>query len=160
MLAAGLIVCLMLVFVLSAEQTKRPEPTSEDIIARIEAALGDEYRKQSMTELVQTFTYKDMTNHNNQFYQHVLKTTFYEGNPAEVTGLYTAAFRVLFDIESMECCKEMKIHEWDAAIYRNDQVAYLCWTFSPEVSCALEYNPDLLADADMIRIVESIEKAD
>lgn len=49
----------------------------------------------------------------------------------------------------------MKIRDWDAALYKNDDVAYLCWTYSPEVTYVLEYNPYLIEDSEIIKMAES-----
>lgn len=53
------------------------------MLGRIEAALGDEYKKQSMTELVATIQYGD--NDGNTINYYILKTTCYE---AEHGGHY------------------------------------------------------------------------
>lgn len=57
------------------------------MISRIEEALSDEYKKQSMTKLAATLIYKDKTNKENKIYYHILKTTFYESDPAKIVGL-------------------------------------------------------------------------
>lgn len=86
------------------------------MISKIEAALGDEYKKQSMTELAATLTYRDTTSEENRIYYRILKTTFYEGNPDEDTGFYTEALDVLFSVKLMDSCEKMKIQNWDASL--------------------------------------------
>ena len=54
----------------------------------------------------------------------------------------------------------MKIQDWDAALYKKDDVAFLCWTYSPEVSYVLEYNPNLIDDSEIIKMAESAELAE
>lgn len=154
-LMSVLVICLVIVFGVSAYRNANTDPDPEEMISKIEAALGDEYKKQSMTELAATLTYGDTTNEENKIYYRILKTTFYEGNPDEVTGLHTEAFGVLFPVELMESCEKMKIQNWDAALYKNGDVAYLCWTYSPEVSYVLEYNPNLIDDPEIIKMAES-----
>ena len=120
---------------------------------RIEAALGDEYKKQTETIVAATVTYADKDE--NEILYYCLKTTYYEADPLEVTGLDVNALRLLFEPELARSCEEMKINEWCAALYRFDKLSYLCWTCSPETSCVLEYDPDVVADADIIKMAES-----
>ena len=51
----------------------------------------------------------------------------------------------------------MKIQDWDAALYKKGESAYLCWTYSPEVTYVLEYNPEQLDDSEIIKMAESAE---
>ena len=51
----------------------------------------------------------------------------------------------------------MKIQEWDGALYKKGQSAYLCWTYSPEISYVLEYNPDLMEDSEILKMAQSAE---
>lgn len=44
---------------------------------------------------------------------------------------------------------------WDAAIFDKGGLSYLCWTYSPEVSYILEYNPSVIADEEIIKMAES-----
>lgn len=108
-----------------------------------------------MTELAATLTNGDTTSEENKIYYRILKTTFYERNPDEVTGLHTEALGVLFPVELMDSCEKMKIQNWDAALYKKGDVAYLCWTYLPEVSYVLEYNSNLTDDSEIIRMAES-----
>ncbi len=124
-----------------------------DFGGRIEAALGDEYKKQTETIVAATVTYADKDE--NEILYYCLKTTYYEADPSEVTGLDVNALCVLFDPELARSCEEMKINEWSAALYRFDELSYLCWTCTPETSCVLEYDPDVVADEEIIKMAES-----
>lgn len=157
LLISGLVIYLAVIFGVSTCKHANAEPSPEEMISKIEAALGDGYEKQSKTELAATLTYGDTTDKENKLYYHTLKTTFYEGDPAEVTGLHTEALGVLFPVELMDSCEKMKIQDWYAALYKKDDVAYLCWTYSPEVSYVLEYNPNLIDDLEIIKIAESVK---
>ena len=90
--------------------------------------------------------------------KHILKTTFYEGDPAEITGLHTEALGVLFPVDSMDSCEEMMIQDWYGALYKKDDTAYLCWTYSPEVTYVLEYTPSKIDDSEIIKMAESAEE--
>ena len=88
---------------------------------------------------------------------HILKTTYYEADPNDVTGLNVDALGVLFNPETAVSCETMKIQEWDAALYKTKEHCYLCWTYSPEVSYVLEYNPEAVSDDEIIMMAESAE---
>lgn len=61
-----------------------------------EEVLGEDVKKVSKTELAATLTYGDQNDEDNNIYYRILKTTFYEGDPTEITGLHTEALGVLF----------------------------------------------------------------
>lgn len=66
-----------------------------------EEVLGEDVKKVSKTELAVTLTYGDQNDKDNNIYYRILKTTFYEGDPAEITGLHTEALGALFPVDSM-----------------------------------------------------------
>lgn len=138
---------------------KDNEDTPRDMANRIEAAiknvLGDDIKKQTETVVAGTIKYGDKEG--NEINYHILKTTYYEADPSEVTGLNVNALGVLFNPESANNCKEMKIKDWDAALYEFDELSYLCWTDTPEVSYVLEYNPDVIPDEEILKMAESAE---
>ena len=96
----------------------------------------------------------------NNIYYRILKTTFYEGDPEEITGLHTEALGVLFPVDSMDSCEEMMIQDWPGALYKKDDTAFLCWTYSPEVTYVLEYTPSKIDDSEIIKMAESAELVD
>lgn len=130
------------------------ETIPEEMIECIETALGPECKKQSMTEVIATLVYGDGTEDHKINY-HILKTTYYEADSADVTGLHVDAFRVLFDPDAANSCQEMKIQDWNAALFETNGHSYLCWTYSPEVSYVLEYDPDAIADEEIIKMAQS-----
>ena len=131
---------------------------SERFEQAAEEVLGEDVKKISKTELAATLTYGDKTDEDNNIYYHILKTTFYEGDPAEITGLHTEALGVLFPVDSMDSCEEMMIQDWPGALYKKDDTAFLCWTYSPEVTYVLEYTPSKLDDSEIIKMAESAEE--
>ena len=44
-------------------------------------------------------------------------------------------------VDGMDSCEEMMIQDWPGALYKKDDTAFLCWTYSPEVTYVLEYTP-------------------
>ena len=131
---------------------------SERFEQAAEEVLGEDVKKISKTELAATLTYGDKTDEDNNIYYHILKTTFYEGDPAEITGLHTKALGVLFPVDSMDSCEEIMIQDWYGALYKKDDTAYLCWTYSPEVTYVLEYTPSKIDDSEIIKMAESAEE--
>lgn len=131
---------------------------SERFEQAAEEVLGEDVKKISKTELAATLTYGDKTDEDNNIYYHILKTTFYEGDPAEITGLHTEALGVLFPVDSMDSCEEIMIQDWYGALYKKDDTAYLCWTYSPEVTYVLEYTPSKIDDSEIIKMAESAEE--
>ena len=138
---------------------KEEDVTPREMASRIENAikevLGDDYKKQTETVVAGTLKYSDKDG--NTINYHILKTTYYEADPNEVEGLNVDALGVLFNPESANSCKEMKIKDWDAALYEFDELSYLCWTDTPEASYVLEYNPDVIPDEEILKMAESAE---
>ena len=133
---------------------------SERFEQAAEEVLGEDVKKISKTELAATLTYGDKTDEDNNIYYHILKTTFYEGDPAEITGLHTEALGALFPVDSMDSCEDMMIQDWPGALYKKDDTAFLCWTYSPEVTYVLEYTPSKIDDSEIIKMAESSELVD
>ena len=69
----------------------------------------------------------------------------------------TEALGVLFPVDSMGSCEEMMIQDWPGALYKKDDTAFLCWTYSPEVNYVLEYTPSKIDDSEIIKMAESAE---
>ena len=138
---------------------KEKEVTPSEMADRIENAikdvLGDDVKKQTETVVAGTLKYSDKEG--NKINYHILKTTCYEADPNEVKGLNVDALGVLFNPESANSCKEMKIKDWDAALYEFDELSYLCWTDTPEASYVLEYNPNAIPDDEILKMAESAE---
>lgn len=151
-LAAIIVVCALLPLFLAANYKTAKADDTYEIVERIENALGEEYKKQSMTELVATLRYGEEGNTINYY---ILKTTYYGADPSEVTGLNTRAISLIVDPEMAESSTEMKIQNWDAALYETDTLSYLCWTDTPEVSYILEYDSDAVSDEEIIKMAQS-----
>lgn len=138
---------------------KENEVTPSEMAERIENAikevLGDDVKKQTETVVAGTLKYSDKEG--NEINYHILKTTYYEADPNEVKGLNVEALSVLFNPDSANSCTEMKIKDWDAALYEFDELSYLCWTDTPEASYVLEYNPNSIPDEEILKMAESAE---
>lgn len=153
----AVLILLSLIVLIGASVNKKK--SSQNMMDNIESAIkevfGDEYKKQSQTVLAGTLKYSDKDG--NDINYHILKTTYYEADRLEITGLNVEALKTLFNPDSANDCKELKIKDWNAALYEFDELSYLCWTYSSEVSYILEYNPDVIADEEIIKMAESAE---
>lgn len=98
---------------------------SDGMLQRVENDLGDDFKRQSKTEVTATLVYGNGKKEENINY-HILKTTYYEADPDDITGLNTNAFCILFDPKSASSCEQMKIQDWDAALYKTKSRGYLC----------------------------------
>lgn len=141
--------------VFAKENEVTPSEMAERIENAIKDVLGDDVKKQTETVVVGTLKYSDKEG--NEINYHILKTTYYEADPNEVKGLNVDALVVLFNPDSANSCKEMKIKNWDAVLYEFDELSYLCWTDTPEASYVLEYNPNVIPDEEIIKMAESAE---
>mgnify|MGYP005752170409 CR=1 FL=1 len=150
-----LLVCLVIAFLIIKFKWKSNDLSDPDkMVQHVEEALGDDLKKQTKTELVATMVYGNGKDSDNINY-HILKTTYYEADPKDVTGLNVDALNVLFSPDAAVSCEKMKIQEWDAALYKTQKQGYLCWTYSPEITYVLEYNPAAIPDAEIIKMAQS-----
>ena len=148
-------VCILVVLAFTIIIANRPTPQDEmmDMFNRVEKALGDEWKKQTVTK-VSDLVYSD--NEGNTIVYHVCTTTYYEADATEQTGLNNDAISVVFSPNEAESCRECTVSGLPAAIYQKDGGAYLCWTIMPELSCVIEYDPAVESEEDMLRMAESV----
>lgn len=133
---------------------KEPKITGDEILDRVESVLGDEYKKQTVSEVIAKLTYSHK-NGGSPIYYYFVKTTYYDADPAEVTGLNIDAFRTLFNPQDAITTEEMMIQAWYGCRYVFADMSYLCWTAAPDISYVIEYNPSTISDADIIRMAQS-----
>ena len=152
-------ICVLLVLVGAITFANRPTPENEmmDILNRIENALGDEWKKQTVTK-VSDLVYSD--NEGNTIVYHVCITTYYEADATEQTGLNTEAISAVVSPDEAESFRECTVSNLPAAIYQKDGRAYLCWTIIPELSCVIEYDPTIPKEEDIVRMAESVPAND
>ena len=153
--AVILVVAVGIIIAVTSHQKK--EMDFDEFADRFEKSAEEDVKKVTKTELAATLTYGDQTDKDRTIYYRILKTTFYDGDPAEITGLHTEALGVLFPVDSMDSCEEMMIKDWYGALYKKDDKAFLCWTYSPEITYVLEYEPSKIDDSEIIKMAESAE---
>ena len=148
-------ICILLVWAAAITFSNRPTPEHEmmDMLNRVENALGDEWKKQTVTK-VSDLVYSD--NEGNNIVYHVCTTTYYEADATKQSGLNTGAISAVISPDEAESCRECTVSGLPAAIYQKDGLAYLCWTIMPELSCVIEYDPAVEREEDMFRMAESV----
>ena len=148
-------ICILLVLAVAIIFVNRPTPQDEmmDILNRMENALGDEWEKQSVTE-VSNIAYSDEEGNTNIY--HICVTKYYGVDAAKQTGLNTDAISAVISPDEAESWRECTVSDLPAAIYQKDGRAYLCWTIMPEFSCVIEYDSTAESEEDMLRMAESV----
>lgn len=125
----------------------------QDMLNRVENALGEEWKKQTVTE-VSDLVYSD--DEGNTIIYYICVTTYYEANANEQTGLNTDAISAVINPVEAESCRNCTVRDLPAAVYQKDGRAYLCWTIMPELSCVIEYDPVVESEENMLRMAESV----
>lgn len=148
-------VCILLILSALIILANRPTPQDEmmNMLNRVENALGDEWKKQTVTK-VSDLVYSD--DEGNTIVYHVCTTTYYEAYSAKQTGLNTDAIAAVISPDESESCRDCTVSGLPAAIYQKDGRAYLCWTIMPELSCVIEFDPVVESEEDMLRMAESV----
>lgn len=155
-----LVLCLLLLGCGAAKnesELSEVDQMAEKIENAMYEVLGDDQKKMSTHELVATLEYENKDGEGYGINYRIIKSTYYEADLDEVTGLNKEALNVLFDTESADSCEEMMINDWHGALYRVGDLSYLCFTYSPEVTYALEYKSDEVTDADILKMAQSAE---
>ena len=149
------IVCALLVLTVAIILVNHSAPQDEmmEMLSRVENALGEEWKKQTITK-VSDLVYSD--NEGNTIIYYVCVTTYYELNVTKQSGLNTDAISAVIPLSGSEDCRECTVSGLPAAIYQKDGRAYLCWTIMPELSCVIEYDPTAESEEDMLRMAESV----
>ena len=148
-------VCVLLVLALVFTLTNRPAPQDEatDMLHRVENALGDEWKKQTVTKAFD-FVYSD--GKGNTIIYYVCITTYHDADATEQTGLNTDAISAIIPPGKAESYRACTVSGLPAAIYQKDGIAYLCWTIIPELTCVLEFDPTTISEDDILQMAESI----
>ena len=123
-------------------------------LARIDQAVTENgWDNKSLTEITQTH-YSDAEG--NEIVYYLCHTAYVDGAEAEITELNTEAFQTIITSDSAEKIRSCDVNGMAAAIYEKDGQSYLCWTATPEYSCALEYDPEAVDEAEIIKMAASV----
>lgn len=122
-----------------------------------EAQENEVWEKYASTEVVSQ-CYED--EEGNVIVYYCCKTGYYgESNQysqSSQTGLDRASLSSVIDLDHASLIRECKVGEWPAMLCRTKDRTYLCWTISPEYSCVIEYDAQVVSEADIFCMAESV----
>lgn len=150
-----LVSCLIIVLA-SGCGAKGNKSTDEALtqLAVIDKAVTENgWDEKSLTEISQT-RYSDAEG--NEIIYYLCHTAYADAAAAETPDLNTEAFRTIIDPDTAEGARDCELNGLPAAIYENTGRAYLCWTASPEYSFVLEYDPEAVDEAEIIKMAASV----
>lgn len=120
---------------------------------QIESEALEDYDLHSVTEHVTTNTYSNANG--DKIICYLLKTSLYD-EASQPEGVNTEALMLLFEPMQMERSKDLEVNGGSAVLYTGEGHAYLCWGYSQELTCVIEYDPTAVTQADIIRMAEGI----
>ena len=126
-------------------------------IYKIENALkevDDDYECKSISK-VTPYTYANPAG--NTIVYYCCQTTYITDEHGDDTGLNTETLGMVVDFAKMENKRNCKVNEYDAFQCEMGERSYLRWTISPEISCIIEYSADVIGEADIFRMAESVQ---
>lgn len=129
-------------------------------IYNVENALKEvdtDYECKSISK-VTPYTYAD--SFGNPITYYCCQTTYISDEYGEDIGLNTDAIGMVIDFAQIENKRQCKVNEYDAFQCEIEKRSYLCWTISPEISCVIEYNAEIVDEADIFRMAESVQLPD
>lgn len=156
------LICLLTPFVWNKiRQAKQPSFREQayEMMDRVEIAaqevLGEDFKKQSVTEVIPYSTYADKDG-NEAIVYYISWTTYYESDPAEVTGFHEDAVSAILEFQTVTDSRSCKVNDWDGMLYKTEKRHYLCWTVAPEFTMTLEYEPEAVTEEDIFKMAESV----
>ena len=126
-------------------------------IYNMENALKEvdkDYECKSISK-VMPYTYADPDG--NTIVYYCCQTTYIENGYGEDAGLNMDSIGMVIDFAKIENKRSCKVNEYDAFQCEMGKRSYLCWTISSENSCVIEYSADVNAEADILRMAESVQ---
>ena len=125
-------------------------------IYKVENALkevDEDYECQAVAK-VTPFPYTDSDG--NSIVYYCVQTAYLSNESGEYAELDMNAIGMVIDADQIENRRECMVNEYDAFQCEIDDRSYLCWTLSQEISCVIEYGADIIEEADVFRMAESI----
>ena len=126
-------------------------------IYKMENALkevDEDYACKSLSK-VTPFSYTD--SEGNIITYYCCQTFYLSDEHGKYTGLNTEAIGMVIDFAQIKNRQECKVNAHDAFQCEMGERSYLCWTISPEISCVIEYSADVIDEADILRMAESVQ---
>ena len=163
-LCCGGVVALIIVLLLGIWrhielQQRQTDPNWKlaEQIYNMENALKEvdkDYECKSISK-VTPYTYADPDG--NTIVYYCCQTTYIENGYGEDAGLNMDSIGMVIDFAKIENKRSCKVNEYDAFQCEMGERSYLCWTISSEISCVIEYSADVNAEADILRMAESVQ---
>ena len=163
-LCCGGVVALIIVLLLGIWrhielQQRQTDPNWKlaEQIYNMENALKEvdkDYECKSISK-VTPYTYADPDG--NTIVYYCCQTTYIENGYGEDAGLNMDSIGMVIDFAKIENKRSCKVNEYDAFQCEMGKRSYLCWTISSEISCVIEYSADVNAEADILRMAESVQ---
>ena len=163
-LCCGGVVALIIVLLLGIWrhielQQRQTDPNWKlaEQIYNMENALKEvdkDYECKSISK-VTPYTYADPDG--NTIVYYCCQTTYIENGYGEDVGLNMDSIGMVIDFAKIENKRSCKVNEYDAFQCEMGKRSYLCWTISSEISCVIEYSADVNAEADILRMAESVQ---
>ena len=116
--------------------------------------VDEDYECKSISK-VMPYTYVDTAG--NRIVYYCCQTTYLANEHKETIGLYTEAIGMVIDFTQIQNRQDCKVNAYDAFQCELGECSYLCWTISPEISCVIEYSADVIDEADIFRMAESVQ---
>lgn len=160
---AGIVVLLALValsvYRYIEVQNRQTDPNWKlaEQIYNMENALkevDEDYACKSLSK-VTPFSYTDSAGNIITYY--CCQTTYLSDEYREGTGINTDAIGMVIDYSQIQNRRDCKVNAYDAFQCEMGEHSYLCWTISPEISCVIEYSADVIGEADIFRMAESVQ---
>ena len=104
---------------------------------------------------VTPFSYTDSSGNIITYY--CCQTSYLSDEYGNHTGLNTDAIGMVIDFAQIKNRRECKVNAYEAFLCEMGEQSYLCWTISPEISCVIEYSADVIGEADIFRMAESVQ---
>ena len=115
--------------------------------------MDQDYECQSVSK-VTPFTYTD--SEGNTIVYYCCQTAYVSNESGEYTGLNLDTIGLVIDVSQIENKSDCTVNEYDAFQCEIGNRTYLCWTFSSQISCVIEYNADTTAAQNIFRMAESV----
>ena len=115
--------------------------------------VDEDYECKSISK-VTPYTYADSAGNTITYY--CCQTTYVSNESGEYTGLNTDAIGMVIDFAQIQNRQDCKVNGYDAFQCEIDDRTYLCWTLSPQISCVIEYSAEVVEEADILRVAESV----
>lgn len=152
-IVAGVLVALGMAAAIIASARSDARDKTAELLERIESALGEDWKKQTVTRVFD-WVYSD--GEGNTIIYYLCVTEYYEADATGQTGLNTEAICAVISADEAESSRECDINGLPGAIFQKGGRAYLCWTILPELSCVIEYDPACESEEDMLRMAQSV----